>query len=503
MGLIVRQSLKSSLGFYVGIGLGAINTLFVSTQYLTPDQLAISRILLENSLIFAAFAHLGTPYIGDRFFSHFRNDAERHHGFLGFLLLFPLLGIALLLLGYWFFQDFVNDYYRPKSPTIIPYFWLSMPLTVCWIYLIVLETYCRNNARIAVPTFIREVAFKLINILLILACGFGFISYDGYLYGLTAALGGMVVLLLGYVWHLGKLYLKWEPQYWNKKLILEMAGFGVVVALGGVGANLVLFLDRNIIANRLGTTEVAIFTIAMYIGGIIEVPSKAIRSISGPILAAALQKNDTQQVRELYQKSALNLLLIGGITFLLVVCNIDSLLGILPKSEIYSQGKWVVVLIGLAKLLDMSLGLNIELITYSKYFRFNTVLVLLLAGFVVLANRFLLPRYGINGAAMATAATTLLGAFIKSGFVQWKYKLLPLLRRDWAAVAVLAAVGLLGYLIPSFGNNTISKIAEIGVKSGLMLLFFAFLVIRFRVSDDLFYIYRNQIKPLLPPLFRR
>ena len=68
MGIVIRQSLKASVVSYFAVAIGAINILFASTRYLNPDQLALVRILLENSLIFASFAHLGTPFISNKFF---------------------------------------------------------------------------------------------------------------------------------------------------------------------------------------------------------------------------------------------------------------------------------------------------------------------------------------------------------------------------------------------------------------------------------------------------
>ncbi len=498
MGLIVRQSFKSSIGYYLGIVLGAVNTLFVSTQYLTPDQLAISRILLENSLIFAAFAHLGSPYISDKFFAIFRGDSEKHHGFLVFLLLLPVVGILIFGACFWAFNDAFKDYFREKSPTVIPYIWLSGPLTVFWIYTMVLEAYARNNARIAVPTFLREVGLRAANILLIIVLALGWIDFDWFLYLLTASLGLIVLCLVGYVWHLGKLYLVWDRSLWTRKLIIEMVTFGAIVILGGVGANLVLFVDRNILASKVSTTAVAIFTVATYIAAIIEVPSKSIRSISGPIMATAIQQNDQPKIQELYQKSALNLLLIGGITFLVIAFNLDSLFGILPKSEIYAQGKWVVIWVGLAKWIDMSLGLNVEMMAYSKYFKINTLLVVLMAVFAAFANTLLVPVYGVNGAAMATGITTVAWAVFKLTFVHWKFGLLPFGKQDWGALGVLLVVALVGYFVPNFGQNWFWVLLSIGLKSGLMGLIFVVLVVKFRISDDLYFMYKNQIEPRLP-----
>jgi O-antigen/teichoic acid export membrane protein len=420
MGLIFRQSLKSSVGFYIGVGLGAINTLFISTRFLSPDQLAISRILLENSLIFAAFSHLGTPYITDKFFAHFKNDEQKHNGFLLFILLFPIVGFGLFLTIYNTFDTNIASFFSAKSPTIVPYIWLSLPITFCWVYILILESYSRVNGRTAIPTFFREVLFRGINILLILMLGFGWINFDLFLYLFVGSMALIAISLLLYIKQLGKLYLKWNAAAWNKALVYQMVAFGTIIIIGGIGANLILFLDRNILANQIGTTAVAIFTVAAYIAAVIEIPSKAIRQISGPIMADAVYRDDRTQVKELYQKSALNLLLIGGIMFLLITFNIDSLLSILPKSEIYKQGKWVVIIIGAAKWIDMSLGLNIEIITYSKYFKMNTLLIIFMAFLTVYANFALIPIFGVVGSAIATGGIALLSSLLRLAFVRWK-----------------------------------------------------------------------------------
>ena len=499
MGLIFRQSLKSSVGFYIGVGLGAINTLFISTRFLTPDQLAISRILLENSLIFAAFSHLGTPYISDRFFAHFKNDKGKHNGFLLFILLFPLVGFSLFLIAFNIFDANIKAYFIEKSPTIIPYIWLSVPITFCWVYILVLESYSRVNGRTAIPTFLREVVFRTLNILLILLLGFGWIYFEAFLYLFLGAMAFIMLSMFVYIKQLGKLYLIWNRAVWSKSLVYQIVSFGVIIIIGGIGANLILFLDRNILANKIGTTAVAIFTVAAYIATVIEIPSKAIRQISGPIMADAVYRNDKTQVRELYQKSALNLLLIGGIMFLLITFNIDSLFSILPKSEIYSQGKWVVIIIGLAKWIDMSLGLNIEMITYSKYFKVNTALIVVMAFLTVYANIKLIPIFGVVGSALATGGIALLSSLLRLAFVNWKFNILPFSKKDILAVLILLVTALIGWLMPSFKEGFGLAVLSIAMKSTLMIAVFTVLTIRLNISHDLSVLYNKFVNTL----FRR
>lgn len=491
MGLIIRQSLKSSVGYYIGVLLGAINTLFISTRFLSPDQLAISRILLENSLIFAAFAHLGTPYISDRFFAHFKNDSNKHNGFLVFLLTFPFMGFILFSLLFFFFSDNIEAYFALKSPTVVPYLWLCVPMTLCWIYILVLEAFSRANSRTAVPTFIREVGLRGLNIILIIMVGLQWISFDLFLILFVVVMALMVLILLFYLYTLGKLYLSWNSTLWTKSLMYQMIVFGLTLIIGGLGVNLILFIDRNVLANQVGTTSVAIFMVASYIATIIEIPSKSVRQISGPIMASAIHQNDKPKIKELYIKSSTNLFLLGGVMLILIICNIDNLFSLLPKSEIYAQGKWVVVIIGFSKWIDMSLGLNNEVIGYSKYYRFNTIFVVVLAILAIALNYLLIPIYGVLGAAMATGMITIFASIIRLFFVNYIFKLLPFDNNFKMSLFILTLCFVLGYSIPDFGTSIFLKVITIMVKSIVISSTFLWLVLKFNVSQDLKSIYAS------------
>ncbi len=212
MGIVVRQSLKAGLGSYIGVGIGIVNQMYVSTKFLSIEQYALSRLLFENSLLFAAFAHLGTPFIADKFFSLFRNDEEEHHGILVFLLCLPFIGAVIFGIIYLVFTPAIHAYFAEESPMFLKYHFLVIPLTTFWIYISVLEAYCRNNSRIAVPNFIREVYLKLANVLLILMFGLGWLSFEAMLYLVVASYGLAVVILLGYIKQLGRLYFRFPDK---------------------------------------------------------------------------------------------------------------------------------------------------------------------------------------------------------------------------------------------------------------------------------------------------
>jgi len=497
MGIIIRQSIKASLGSYIGVGIGIVNQLLVSPNYLTPDQLAISRILLENSIVFAVFAHLGTPFIGDRFFGLFRDDTTRHGGFLAFLLSFPLVGFALFAGLYFAFQEPIMAYFA-KSKALLPYYWLVLPLTAFWMYLVVLEGYCRNNARIAIPTFVRAVYLKAANVLVVLLFGLGWYGFEWMLYLTLACYGLAVGILLAYIGWLGKFSLAFDFRRLRGGLFRQMLYYGLFIVMGGVGTNLVLLIDRTMLSHGEGLPDVAVFVIATYIASVIEIPRKAITQISTPLLANSIREENRSHVLELYQKSALNQLLVGGLFSLLIWLNIDGILAVLPKAAFYSQGKWVVLLMVSAKLVDMATGLNAEMITYSKHFRYATYLVIIMATVAIGANDYLIPLYGLNGAALATALTTLLYASIRVGLVWRFFGMLPFTTATLKALLVLALVGVAGWLLPAWGGSVAHTLGSIVLRSAVLTALFGGLILLLRVSADVNHVVSAVTKRFLP-----
>ncbi|RRB02905.1 polysaccharide biosynthesis protein [Larkinella rosea] len=458
--------------------------MYVSLKFLSTDQLAISRLLLENSLLFAAFAHLGAPFITDRFFGYFRDDKTKNSGFLGFLLAFPLIGISLFSAAYFIFEQPIQDYFAEKSAGLIPYHVLVVPLTIFWIYISVLESYCRNNARIAIPTFIREVYLKLANVLVILLFGLGWYNFDWMLYLMVAAYGLAVVILLVYIYQLGKFSLRFDVGRLKEGMFRQMVYFGLFVVMGGVGTQVVYFIDRTMLSGGEGLTNAAIFIIATYIAGIIEIPRKTITQISTPLVSNSLREGDMAHVQELYHKSSLNQLLAGGVVFLLIWTNIDGIFSILPKADIYRQGKMVVFLLASAKLFEMATGVNGEIINYSKHFRYATYLMILMACLAIGANWYFIPRYGIDGAAFATTLTTLVFALSKVGLVWVFFRILPFTVAGIKAVAVLGLVYAVSLILPEWNGSLWLVLLSIALRSLILVSVFAGLVLWLRVSED-------------------
>ncbi|MDX1903470.1 MAG: polysaccharide biosynthesis C-terminal domain-containing protein [Thermonemataceae bacterium] len=494
MGIIIRQSLKASFVSYIGVFLGLINNVFVSTKFLSPEQIGLLRVLLENSLTFATFAHLGTPFILDKFFLHFRDEKEKNQGFLGFLLVIAFSGILIFSVLYILAREKIANYFVEKSPEILDYHFLSIPLTALWVFLVVLEAYSRNNARIAIPTFIRDTLIKLLNIFLVLVYALGWINFDWVVYGLVCIYIFALGLLLWYIKTLGKLFLQINWQIFKSNLFRVMLVYGLVIVLGGLGENIFNFVDRTMLAAKEGLKETGIFTLAGFIVATIIIPKKTLSQIAIPFLIQALAENQQKKLDEIYKKVALHQFLGGLWVFLGIWICIDELFLIIPKGQIYAEGKWVVFYLGVASLFNLASGLKGEVILYSKSYYFAAVFVFLFSLLNIALNNWFIDTYQINGAAYATAIATILYAFSQAIFVYYKYKVFPYQWKQffvliWAAVLYL----LIANIFPRPANMGQALIFVVIKSSFITILYFSFLLY-FRISDDLSNIFDNLLR---------
>ncbi len=496
MGIIIRQSVKSTIVSYVGVGIGIFNIVFLATKYFSPVQVGLSRVIFENALLFTSIAQLGVPYIAIKYFAHFKKDQTHNHGFLIFLLIYGLAGFVFFCMLYFFSKHFFVHYYQSNSPEIIQYYFYLLPIVFFSIYLNIFEAYCQVNERIVVPTIVREVFLKLSNSLLILLFASHIINFDWYLIGMIVVTGMAPFLLIIYLRQLGKLDLKRDFFFLNSSSFKEMVTYGLFIVLGGIGNILATKIDVLMLPAMTNLQSTGIYVIAIFIAMVIEIPKRSIAQITTPILAHAIAKNDLEQVNDLYKRTALNQLIVGSLLFLLIWCNIDIIFVIMPNTSVYNQGKYVVFFIALSRLIDMASGVNTEIILNSKYFRFGLTSIAVLAILTITSNLIFIPVYGINGAAFAAALSIFIYTLIKLIYVWIKFKLQPYTQKS-LQVVILALISYLVTLIfPDSSDGIIMSILFLLIKSSVIFVLFVGMILRFTVSDDVNQLVKAALKRL-------
>ena len=138
--------------------------------------------------------------------------------------------------------------------------------------------------------------------------------------------------------------------------------------------------------------------------------------ITYPMTAELLNTSDINGLNKLYRKSSLTLFIIAGIIFTGIILNLLDLYALIP--EAYRGGFIVVLLIGLTKVFDALLGNNNAILYNSDYYKTLLLMGVLLAAVTILLNLWLIPAYGLNGAAMASFSGNFPVQYCQAGFCQ-------------------------------------------------------------------------------------
>lgn len=488
MGVIKDQSIKNTTIFYIGMAIGAINTVLVYPNVFNnqPEHWGLIQILVAYAFIASTFSQLGVPRTYMRFFP--RVEAKQQFLFFGIIL--SISGFILALLAYYLFKDqlflFLN-----ASELLMNNFYYVIILVFCISFFELFGSVSRSYLNAVVPVFLDEIFLKFYSLVVLLIHGFKWISFSSFLkfFVLGYIIKMLVLIILQYRHN------RVAVDFTFKDLKLkELFDFGFYVIVGGASAMLISKVDMIMISKYLGLEHVAYYTIAFYIGNAIKIPARSLISISVPLIAESWERRDMQKLQVLYTKSAINLLVVGGCFFLLVWLNIDDVFLLLPEK--FSHGKYVVLFIALGQLFNISSGLNGSIIINSKYYRWDLVFNLFLLGFTIITNILFIPLssplaaygiVGINGAAFATALSILLFNISKMLFLYTKLNMHPFsiktLYTLFTLVFVYVCVQWISFFVIS--ESHIYAVINICLRSTVIIFLFALLMRWLNLSDDI------------------
>ena len=473
MGVIRNQSIKNSISFYIGMSIGAVNTILIYPNAFNdqPEHWGLLSILVAYATLIGTFSSLGIPKTFIRFF-----PAIKEKGQLYFLsLVTPLFGFIISCLGYWVFKEELFVLLN-ASPLLQENFFYIFLLVFFISFYDVLTSVSRSYLDAATPIFLNEIFLKLYCLIILLFYGFKFIDFTTFLQLYVAGFLFKFLLLFIIQIFKGNLYFTISVGALKIKEILE---YGIYVLIGGASVMFVSRLDMLMIGVLLDLEQVAFYTLAFYIGSVIKVPGKSIVSISVPLLSKAWEEQDFKQIQTIYSKSSINQLIVGGIFFLCVWINIDAIFSILPEK--FSHGKWVVMYIGLAQLFNVATGVNGAIIVNSKYYRYDLITNVLLVFFTIVTNYILIPIYGIDGAAMATALSVFLFNLIRLILIKVKMGIQPFSLKSVYTILIFLIIYILISYLPLSGNIFI----DIVWKSFIVLGIFIPLLLKLELSEDI------------------
>lgn len=489
MGIIIRQSIKGSIANYIGILLGALNTIILFPYFLTASEIGTIETLRSFALLIVPFVQLGSTHMIIRFFPEYNSTKKSLNAFWGLILSIAFLGFCAFISIWMFWGESIIS--STSNRVIYKYSMLLYCLVFYSSFISLLSTYATILQRITFPNLMQFVILRIFILLIIYFYFLKLFDFNIFLFWFVQIHALPIIAISIYIYKLRGNFIGFSTQLVNWATISKLSVFGLFTILATMSHIVINKIDIIMIGKMTSDlSKAGIYSIAFYMGSVIEIPKRTISSIAMPIISNAFKNNDISSIETIYKKTAINQLIISLLILGIIWFNIDLIFHIMPNGIIYKSGKQVVLFIALGKTIDMLMGCNIEIITVSKYYKFSLISSILLAILTVITNYIFINLFDLTGAAIASMITILLYNLINYLFIYYQFKLSPFNKNTPIALIIGIICFAICLSFPTIGNIYIDAI----IASGLYITLLAYMIYRYKISEDFNTIILNCLK---------
>jgi O-antigen/teichoic acid export membrane protein len=482
VGVIKRQGIKNTIITYIGIIIGAVNIIFIQPKLLTEEELGLTRLLYDFAYLIGLAVPLGLPNIIVKYFPFFKDKENKHNGFAGFVLFIFFIGFTISAAVLLILKPTITSYYEKDAALFVNYFSFIIPFTFIVSAITITTAYCQALFKSTIPSFLNDICLRLGTVVITILYFNKIISLDQYVYFFIGLYAIELIFIVGYIVLIDKVSLKPNKTMFQKHSSKQMLRFGLLLCLASF-ASIALRKIDVIILGASDLKLVAVYTTAIFIASFIEVPLGALERISHTKIADSFAKNNLHEIEKVYKDSVKYLLLIGGFLFIGINTCTKYVyqIGDLPAS--YLNCINVVYIVSFGALINISTGINSAIMFYSKHYVLGTVLLVITLVITVLLNVFLIPVYGIYGAAIASVAASLIYNMVKFVFIYQKFKFQPYTSRSFFVLMIIVFCSVIGYVFPEVSQ---SPIINLLLKGSIVATLYIAAVFQLKLAPEIF-----------------
>ena len=489
MGIVFRQSVKTTIVIFLGAVLGAI-TIWLSTNYISKQELGFVATLTNLAVVATQLLLIGLQNTMAVYIHQYKNDKIKRGVLIATCLLLPLIIIAITTPIYFLLKAHIVPLFQVKDiPFISKYFaWLPV-FGMLMMYQVLLESYLVSQVMVAISSFVREVVLRIGNIIIILLFGFNIISFNTFI-AATVLMYLLPVTIYAFLCANNKAFwLSLKYTKFSKSELKEIFQFTWYHSLISISITLMGYLDSVMLVtlDKQGFVSGAIYRNAIFFISVLQMPYKAMFSATFPVLAAAFKDNDAEKVKDIFNRSSLNMLVGATFMVVLIFCNLNNAIALMPSGYEIIKPLYAILIIGCFT--DMATGMNSQILSISLYYRFNFYSSAILVVLLVALNLVLIPRIGIYGAAWSNSIALMLFNIAKFLFAWKKLDLQPFSKNTLLVLLAGIPALVVGYYFPYLFNPMrhiyMHSFIDAAIRSSLVLIVYLLMLFWLKPSKDL------------------
>ncbi|GAA4280808.1 lipopolysaccharide biosynthesis protein [Gaetbulibacter aestuarii] len=468
-----QQAFWYTLINYFGVAIGIISSLFIYP--LDKEFLGLVRYVDSIAQILFPLMVFG----GAQALIHFYpNLNEENKSYLFKYGIITILAISFVLFLVLLLGNYVVTWENYK------YLFYAFPLGFVLAFVELFKRQATNIEKLEIPTLYEKIIPKIM-----LPSIFGLLIF-GYLNVINALwtfVGSYFLLLLLLVLYMLKHY-KAIKGFNFRSLFSQISrkeyySYSLFSFLGSFGSLLAFRIDAFMIPEFLSFEANGTFNIGVALASSLAIPATGIFLVYAPKISDYIKSKNISELGVKYKEIARLLFFVGAVLYTSVLLGIDSLFQLLPTYDKLVDTIPIIVLLGANVLFNMATGFNSEIISYSKYYRFNVVSVLILALTNILLNLYFLTQtnLGIIGVAYASIIAMVSFNCFKLVFIYRKFGILPFDKNYLKLVLLVVLSFMVFYSLPEFSNNILNLLVKVGLNAIVVVV----LTHKFQLIKDL------------------
>jgi len=427
------------------------------TRVLTPDDYGIMDLLtIAGTLINLTIALEITQGLA-RYIPEVKNNEEKTE-YISTSFLFTIIVFTLFSVLVWIFSEPIGNWmFEGKASVLV----LKIAILSIWVngifsflqILLMRDLKPKKNTIVSVVSMAAVVGMTVFFILVLE------LGLVGVFYGILA--GRLIGSVIGF--YFSKNYFKFVFKYNRLKELLK---FSLPLVPSSVGVFISIYVDRLAIKQLLSLDDVGIYGVGYRVSSVVGLAVIGFSSALGPLIYKYYKRDDTaftiSRIFRLFMLIALSLFLILSIFSKEIL--------IIFTTPAYYSARSVIPLLTLSIMLS-SMYIFIPGLAIAKKTKKIAIIHITVAVLNGILNFTLIPFLGIQGAALATLISALVG-FILYILLGQRYYRIPFLwkRILLSSILIITIVFLSSFMNLEFVSYIIIRVIIVLV-SFLILIF--------------------------------
>lgn len=457
-----KQAFFFTIINYVGILIGIVSTLFVYPK--NKEMLGIFRYIESLAQILFPIMLLGVSQVLIKFGPKLNTHQEKQLFNYGVLSILFMSFLVLITIGGFSFLSVFKK---------LDYIFLAFSMAFFLAFIDLFKKQATIIQKISVPTFFDNIVPKLALPIIFLLILHNYISSATSLVLYNVSYGLIAFLVGIYLFHFFKPEFKFNFKSLFEQIDKkEMYRFSLFAFAGSLGSVFAFRIDAIMIPKFISMEANGSFSIGVTLASALAIPATGIFTLYAPIISNYIKNDAMAELNVKYKEISKLLFFIGALLYSCIFLGIENLFMLLPTHENLMASVSVILILGFNVLVNMGTGFNSEIITYSKYYRFNLVAILALILINISLNIIFITVFhlGIEGVAFASLIAMALFNLSKLVFIYQKFKLFPFDSSYLKLLIVFVLVLLVCFYLPNSDNNLLNLVSKTALSLILNLV---------------------------------